>query len=133
MSEPTKAEIERALYPKRKGTPEGNTQRAILELLTVKGIFAFRLNTAAVKVEGRFFRSHSLGKGAADILAFLEEYADFEPRFQIVPTWIEVKAPDGSQTTEQRSFQVNVESKGHHYLLVRNVDQVSEFLKEHGA
>lgn len=138
MSEPTKAEIERALFPKRKkGTPEGNVQRAILDLLTAKHIFAFRLNTAAVKVEGRFFRAHSLGKGAADILAFprLElkvEYADGRTEAMIiVPLWIEVKAANGVQSPEQRSFALHVRTLGHDYLLAYSVEDVARWIEEH--
>src|SRR5437660_55122 len=48
---------------------EAETQRAILELLAAYRVYAFRLNTAAIKTEGRFFRAHSAGAGAADIFA----------------------------------------------------------------
>lgn len=124
---------------------EAETQKAILEVLTAHHIFAFRLNTAGIKVDQRFFRAHSLGKGAADILAF--------PRSLRIPAhvthsdlglstrwiggapsvwWIEVKRPGGKQSAEQRTFQQSVECEGHHYLLVDSVDQILDWVKKYG-
>jgi hypothetical protein len=123
---------------------EAQTQAAILELLAANHIFAFRLNTAGIKVDKRFFRAHSLGKGAADILAF--------PRSLVIPAylyvmneerggtrwiagapavwWIEVKAPGKQQSSEQNTFQRAVECEGHNYMLVDSVDQVAEWIKK---
>ena len=102
---------------------EANTQAAVLELLAAHNIFAFRLNTAGIKVGERFFRAHSLGPGAADILALPLLHCGF------VPTWIEVKSPTGRLSPEQISFRGHVESLGHTYLLVNSIDQVLEWLK----
>ena len=110
---------------------EAETQKAILEILAAHNVFAGRLNTGAGFVNGRPIQHHTFGKGCADILAFMAEYSDFEPRFQIVPTWIECKAPGKKQSAEQVTFQHHVESLGHTYLLVDSVDRVIEFLKEH--
>lgn len=108
---------------------EAETQRAVLELLAAHNIFAGRINTGGGRVNGRPVVCHSFGKGCADILAFPVEYSDFEPRSQIVPTWFEIKSPTGKQSPEQVSFQQHVESLGHTYLLVRDVQQVIDWLK----
>lgn len=120
---------------------EAETQKAILDLLTAKRIFAFRMNTAAFKAYKRFFRAHSLGAGAADIFALPTVLTTFwkdspcghelivaEPH----PVWIEVKSPTGKQTPQQKNFQQYVEEKGFHYLLARSVDDVSAWLKKRG-
>jgi hypothetical protein len=109
---------------------EAETSRAILEYLAAERIFAFRINTAAFKVDQRFFRAHSLGKGAADILALPRMeltviYADGRTDAMItIPTWIEVKSPTGKQSPEQKTFEFDMRSRGHTYLLARSVDDV---------
>lgn len=121
---------------------EADTQKAVLELLCAYGVYAFRLNTAAIKTEGRFFRAHSLGAGAADIFALPIIHATYwkgspcgheltigHPQ----PLWIEVKSPTGRQTQEQRSFQGWVESNGCYYLLARSQDDVYRWLKDRGV
>jgi hypothetical protein len=113
----------------RTNPTEAETQKAILELLAAHNIFAGRLNTGAGFVGGRPIQHHSFGKGCADILAFPVIYSDFEPRVQIVPFWIEVKAPGKKQSPEQVSFQRHVESLDHSYLLVDNVDQVLKWIE----
>lgn len=125
---------------------ESETQKAVMEALAAHRIFAFRLNTAAVKVDKRFFRAHSLGKGAADIVALPRSLRVPAPDADGFPAraatgmmrwidgapavwWIEVKRPGGKQSAEQKSFQVAVESEGQNYLLVESVDQILEWIK----
>lgn len=114
---------------------EAQTQQAILDLLTVEGIFAFRINTAAFAITGdsgtrRFFKAHSLGKGAADIRADVvrENVFNGVDVRSFVPLWLEVKSATGKQSPEQRSFQEFVERHGHIYALVRSVDDVLDVL-----
>jgi hypothetical protein len=104
---------------------ESETQKAILDLLAVSGIFGFRLNTAAVKTGGRFFYCHTLGRGAADILAFPSVGSG---HYRIL--WIETKSSVGRQQPEQVSFQEDVERRGHSYLLARSVDDVIQWMTE---
>lgn len=112
---------------------EAETQKAILELLAAHNIFAFRLNTAAFKVGKRFFRAHSLGPGAADILAILN-WNHCNMCGQIVSAfWIECKSADGKQTPEQKNFQQHVESLGHWYVVAKSQDDVIKYLKDEGA
>jgi hypothetical protein len=114
---------------------EAQTQKAVLEVLAAHNIFAFRLNTAAMRVGERFFRAHSLGPGTADILAFpliCEDCVRQDGRHgHVYPLWLEVKSPGKKQRPEQVSFQSHVEALGHTYLLVDSVDQVIQFIKEH--
>jgi hypothetical protein len=109
---------------------EAETQKACLELLAAHKIFAFRLNTAGVKMAGRYFQCHSLGQGAADIVA-LYDHGECSMCGRIIqPIWIEVKAPRAQQSPEQITFQVFVKSLGHIYLLIRSIDQLAAWLKE---
>ena len=120
---------------------ESDVQKAILDYLAAERIFAFRINTATFKGEGRFFRSHSLGAGAADILALPvirreQIFGSGIPDVIVdsfVPHWIEVKNTKGTQSAEQRSFQEYVEGLGHRYILARSVDDIREMWQERGC
>lgn len=118
---------------------ESEIQRCILDGLAAKRIFAFRLNTAAMKVGKRFFRAHSLGAGAADILALIpQEYCGgakaLEQRYQIA-LWIECKAEGGQVSLEQKVFAhwIEHEDRGHSYLIARSWEDVVWWLREHGV
>ena len=101
---------------------ESEIQKAILEGLQAHKIFAFRLNTAAFKFGKRFFRAHSLGAGAADIVMFANYYV----------LWIECKTEKGKLSPQQYSFAAKVESEGHHYIVARSWDDVENWMKLHG-
>lgn len=120
--------------------PESGVLKACLDLLAAEKIWHRRWNTGAVKTGKRFFRFGEPGDG--DILVL--------PRSLRVPgselgtwarwiggapavLWIECKSDSGAQTKDQRDFQKEVESQGHHYLLVRDVDTLREWLKTHGV
>ncbi len=110
---------------------ESAIQKSILDYLTAERVFAFRLNTGGAKVTGGFLRSHSLGAGAADILALPTEITRLfggEVEYNTA-LWIEVKNSKGQQSPEQKSFQLHVENLGHSYLLARSVDDVIALLQ----
>lgn len=111
---------------------ERDIQKCIIDYLAAERIFAFRLNTGGAKVPGGFLRPHSLGAGAADILAFTEPADDAmeTSKYWFVPLWIEVKNSKGRQSEEQKSFQEYVEGLGHRYILARSVDDVAELWRE---
>ena len=112
--------------PKR---TEAQLQRLILDYLAAKGIMAFRMNTGAVKTEGRFFRFGV--PGMADVLAFDQFYKCFDDEMKgpfIQPVWIECKAPKGVQSALQKSFQQQVEREGHRYIVARTLEEVQEVL-----
>lgn len=116
---------------------ERETQNAILELLRLEGIFALRLNSGAVKVEGRFVRFHSGGSGVADIVAFPRmrpqecKRAGLDTLGYAHALWIEVKTEKGRQSPEQESFEADMCCRGMYYLLARSLDDVTAWLREH--
>ena len=114
-------------------TPEASVQRAVMDLLAAERIFAIRMNTGAFKDGKRFVRFGL--KGMADILAFPQAKHQVGPNgspwWLPHPLWLEIKAPTGKQSPEQKSFQEQVEAQGHSYLVARSSDDVLAWLKEH--
>lgn len=104
---------------------ERDIQRAILDYLAAKKVFAIRMNTGAMHAEHngkRRFLKFGV-PGCADILAFPEAIMrDWKHYTQ--PLWIECKAPKGKQSELQKSFQQQVEAEGHKYLIARSLDDV---------
>ena len=131
MSSATQSEINRALYGKGY-KPEHALQNTILQYLALEKVWAIRLNTSTMIVEDahgkkRPVKSHSGGKGVADILALPESFCG--ECLGIIPFWIEVKAPEGKQTPEQKSFQLDVVQRGHRYLVAYSIEDVVKELK----
>lgn len=115
---------------------EAEVLRAVLDLLAYESVWAMRINTAAQiltdnKGNRRFLQSHSAGRGVADILALVEA-ADCDEcgggGFTVL--WIETKSAIGRQSPEQRTFQEDVERRGHRYVIARSIDDVIRTLKE---
>jgi hypothetical protein len=111
---------------------ESQIQRAILDWLAAKGILAFRMNTGAIKStykgKDRFMRFGT--PGMADVLVFEVAYYPFGPNhggFNKV-MWLEVKTATGKQSELQKSFQAQVESHGHRYIICRSVEDVEKAL-----
>lgn len=104
---------------------ESGVLKACLDLLAAEKVWHRRWNTGAIKTGTRFFRFGQ--KGDADIVS--------APHVGGIPVllWIECKSTDGDQTEEQMEFQEEVEADGHHYLLVRDVDTLINWLKERGV
>lgn len=96
---------------------EGDVQKAIMDLLAAKRIFAIRINTVNIHIGSRYLRAHSAGPGLADILAFVNP-----------PLWIEVKSETGKQSAEQKSFEQYVTEQGHKYIIARSTEDVLEQL-----
>lgn len=114
-------------------TPEGAVLDAVLGYLQAERVPAWRLNTGAVKLDKRFVRFGV--PGFADILA-LPTVSGLFKGFRCKWTtalFIEVKAPKGKQSAEQKSFQRQVEDAGAEYLLARSVDDVEAWLIKHGV
>lgn len=128
---------------------EADILKTILDGLLALGIFAFRINTGTGWVKGRPIKSHTLGKGAADILAFpkvRQNFVDMTKANRLgrplsealssaevsVVLWIETKRSMGRQSPEQKSFETNVRFFGQEYLVARSWDDVAAWLKERG-
>ena len=125
---------------------ESEIQKAILEGLQAHKIFAFRLNTGTVKTSysltggSRYFRAHSLGAGAADILALPETMVKFTNDSETItrchalvvnPLWIECKTDKGKTSAAQDAFAQMVKERGHNYLIARCWDEVHVWLRIH--
>jgi hypothetical protein len=109
--------------------PEACVQRAILDLLTVERIWHVRLNSRTVMMPGAGGRMRPVyfgSPGMADILA--------APILRTSPLmlWIEVKAPKGKQSEDQKLFERSVTEVGQFYLLARSSDDVFEWLRDMG-
>jgi hypothetical protein len=102
-------------------TPEGAILASILEYLEIRGVFAWRNNTGAVKVEAqhgaRFVRFGK--KGSSDVLGILDD-----GRFLA----IEVKGPKGKATLEQLQFLAEVGKRGGVAFIARAIEDVDRHL-----
>lgn len=97
---------------------ESEIQRAILDYLTLRGIFHYRNNSGAFAMpatethQRRFFRAGAVG--APDIVCVVNgQYVG-----------IEVKAPRGKQSEHQMEFQRRLEAAGGRYILAYSIDDV---------
>jgi hypothetical protein len=92
---------------------ESDTQKAILEWLAWKHIFHYRNNSGAFKREdGHFYRFGAVG--SPDIVCIIAgQYVG-----------IEVKAPKGRQSDNQKEFQRQLEAAGGKYILAYSIADV---------
>jgi hypothetical protein len=108
--------------------PEAGVLRACLDLLAVERIWHRRWNSGAMlNSSGRPVKFGK--KGDADILATPVSMAFL----QGTVLWIECKSDSGRETAEQVAFEREVSEAGHHYLVVRDVDTLKQWLIEHGV
>lgn len=111
----------------KRTTPEGHVKASILHYLQVKKIFAIRMNSGYIPLEGkngrRMINLHE--PGTADILAIIPEPYDC-PQLLFMPTWIEAKAPNGKQSDLQKQFQEKVEAEGHVYILAFGIEDLEK-------
>lgn len=110
----------------RKVGPESSLQRLVCDYLTARGIRWKRNNVGVAKYGSHFVRYGE--KGEADVTAYVRHPAA-DDAFRILN--LEFKAPDGRQRYEQKIWQSCVEASGEYYLLVKSLDQVERWLKEH--
>ena len=101
---------------------ESETQKAILEWLAWKHVFHYRNNSGAFVMPEtatharRFFRAGVVG--APDIVCVINgQYVG-----------IEVKAPKGRQSENQKEFQAQLEVAGGKYILAYSIDDVERAL-----
>jgi hypothetical protein len=106
----------------RRGTPEGRIKAACLRYLARQGIKAWNNPTGAVEVRpGQWL--HFGKKGSADILGCLPG-----GRFLAV----EVKAPDGRLSDEQRRFLAEIGALGGLAITVRGWRELDAALRGAG-
>ena|ERR1700761_7409114 len=117
---------------------EKYVQKAVIDLLTAEKVFFMRLNTGVMKTEKRFVRFNK--PGTPDILAAPIMRCRYDPNeYNLnreitvcgpVFLWLEIKKSKGGiQSKEQKEFQGQVEACGHNYLLISDVDQLRDWLK----
>lgn len=100
--------------------PEAQIQKAIMEYLTAKGIFHFKVNTTGIykKSTGSYIPSGSVG--CPDIICIVPNPKYGIGRF----IGIEVKAPNGKVSESQKKFGANIEASGGMYIVARSIDDV---------
>src|SRR3990167_5063037 len=112
---------------------EQDTVAAILQLLHAHRIPAWRINTGATKIGGRFIRFGAVGM--SDIIGILPRHAML--RFRPLPVRqieeglflaIEVKSAKGSVTLEQKAFLQLVIGAGGKAFVARTVNDVAREL-----
>lgn len=107
-------------------TPEGKIQAAICEYLTKKGYFFMRLNNTPIfdtKLNNGYGGYRAQGKyampGLADILLIdKEKYG--------MAVFLEVKAPKGKQSPDQKLFAKRCYSNNCDYYVVKSLDEVKK-------
>ena len=110
---------------------EAAVQRAILDYLAARHVLAFRMQSGATmssyKGKTRLVRYGT--PGMADILAMpIDVNSVCEALLAVRPIWIECKAEKGKQSELQKSFQQQVESHGHKYVVARSIQDVEDAL-----
>lgn len=118
--------------------PEAGVLRACLDLLGYSKIWHERRNTVPVLVDdGRGGKRpiKVAEPGTADIMATPRRKTEIgqNVRPDVWILWIECKSDSGRQTPEQVVFEREVSEAGHHYLVVRDVDTLKQWLIEHGV
>lgn len=104
---------------------EAKIQVAIVQYLQSLGIWFCSIpNEAAgsgssVKIRMSNLIAMGLRSGAPDLLAFL-------PGGRLLA--LEIKAPNGTQSQTQKSFQDRLENLGFEYYIVRSVEDVEEII-----
>jgi len=97
---------------------ERDTQKAILQFLALKKLWAIRLNTGAAMYQTggktRFVRFGS--PGLADIAVFTKG--------GVGVIWVEVKSKTGKLSEAQREFKKQAEEHGHFYIVARDVSDL---------
>lgn len=108
---------------------ERDIQKACLQYLKLRGVFAWRNNTAGIynpKTKGHFF--HGL-RGVSDILAIIPQKCPCA--LQGVFTAIEVKVPKKNPTNEQAAFLKRVNDLGGIGICVHSVDELATELDQY--
>jgi hypothetical protein len=98
-------------------TREKDVQKAVLEFLALKKVWAWRNNTGAMQAEykgkKRFFRFGA--EGSPDVFAVLPSGKMFH---------IECKGDNGKLSEAQEEWQRKAVHHGHYYLVCRDVSDL---------
>ena len=106
---------------RRYQTSEKALRNTILHYLNLKGIYAWKQNTGAMQVEGRFIRFSS--PGVSDIIGILPD-----GRFLAIETKV-----TGKLTRHQEVFLENIRERGGIAVVARLVDDVVNVIEDNGT
>jgi hypothetical protein len=100
---------------------ESTIERAILRALnTTPGVFAFKTMDQKQFRDGSYIRGSSYQiRGVSDIIALHWGKTYF----------LEVKTPQGQQSTHQKAFEKKVKATGNVYAVVRSVEDAMKIIQ----
>ncbi|WP_435008011.1 VRR-NUC domain-containing protein [Tundrisphaera lichenicola] len=101
------------------GPSESAVVAQCLEWLALRRIFAWRNNTGACKLDGRWIRYGHPGSG--DILGVLPNGLFLS---------VECKTPAGRQSKQQKLFQTMIEKNGGVYVVARSAADLERYFIE---
>ena len=112
---------------------ERNIQRACLDWLKAKGIFAWRQNQAAVPLAGGGFRKFNGLRGVSDILGILPQTVSIDGKPETFGNFlaIEVKQPGKKPTIDQEAFLTRVNDLGGVGIVVHSLDELEAELGQY--
>ena len=112
---------------------ERDIQRSIVQYLESLGACVIRINSGAVKTEGRFTRFNSL-LGCPDLIACFPEVIWRESRFATESRFVgvEVKRTSGKVTPLQAKAHDKLAQAGALVIVARSVEDVREVLEREG-
>ncbi len=98
---------------------EHRIQQAIVRYLRVMGYFVFAVPNGGKRDArtGKMLKDEGALAGVADLVIIMTDMVVF----------VEVKTGTGKQSESQRSFQKEVENRGHLYLVWRSLDDAINF------
>lgn len=108
-------------------TPESEILRSILQYLKLRGVFAWRVNTGAMKIPGapgkreRFIRFGF--PGVSDIIGILDDGRLLA---------VEVKSATGQATADQLIFLAEVAKRGGVAFVARSIEDVDTHIFQIG-
>jgi hypothetical protein len=101
--------------------------KEVLQVFHAHRAFAFQTNVMQFNFTGSNGKRYHVQqgvKGMADVLAL----RDAEAWGNNAPVWVECKTGRGEQSEFQKSFQEDVEMRGHRYILCRDTRELEKEL-----
>jgi len=99
--------------------------RQILEYLSYRGVWAYRVNTGGLlDKSGRLVRFGT--PGHPDIVARLKPSSPEKGSGRVL--WIEAKSAKGRLSPAQKDWQAKAEKYGDVYIVARKIEDVTEYL-----
>lgn len=105
--------------PRKRGNPEGAIQLQILHYCKAKGYIIGKTKTTGIRRGNAFCFDPYCFRGFPDLTCFANNKLYF----------IEVKSPQGVQSSEQKIFQDICNKSGISYILARSLEDVISAIK----